>query len=148
MAPRVKTPPKEWLTDRISQGLNDREMAELWFQESGELVTLAGINRVVRLHDLRPKQDTFPDVIPWGIKTEHKGHWLHRLLYAEAHRKHGRELEDRWVTALRNLRKRLKADNAVIAYLPDTEDGFYLVKRGPGDGELTTTRGSESRVRA
>lgn len=143
MAPRTRTPGKEWLTDRIAEGRTDREMAELWFQQSGELVTPQAINKKVRTFDLRERVESYDDLIPWTVKAEHAGHYLHKLLYAEGHVRRGKPITERWSTSLKNFKDRLQREDAVVAYLPDSPDGFYLVKRRSGDDELTTTRGRE-----
>lgn len=140
MAPRTRTPGKEWLTDRIAEGKNDREMVELWFQESGELVTPQAINKKIRTLDLRERVEDYSDLIPWEVKAEHAGHYLHKLLYAEGHVQKGKPITKRWETSLRNFKEKLKQENAVVIYLPDSPDGFYLVKRKKGDAEMTTTR--------
>lgn len=140
MAPRVRTPGREWLTDRISQGFNDSEMAELWFEESGEQVTHKAINRVVRLHDLRPKLERMDDVIPWQVQERHTGHWYHKLLYIEGHMRRNQPVSDRWRRSLENFKNKLKEKNAVVGYIPDSEQGFYLFEARRGE-DLITTRG-------
>lgn len=143
MAPRVRAPGKEWLTDRISEGLSDQEMSDRWFEESGERLSRQGINRVVRLYDLRPRLERFDDMIPWTVKAEHAGHWYHRLLYVAARLRRGLPVEDKWRKSWENFKEdHLDAEGMVIAYLPDSPEGFYLTPARDGE-EIITLRGRE-----
>ena len=142
MAPRRRSPGREWVAARISEGLSDQQIADRWFEETGELVTRQAINKIVRYHDLRPKLERYDDVIPWTVQERHVGHWYHKLLYAEARKRRGKPISpdmERW---LEKFKKKLEREGAVVAYLPDSPDGFYLVRAKPGE-KLITTRGRD-----
>lgn len=140
MPNRRKAPGREWIASKIAQGLSDQQIADRWFEETGELVTRQAINKIVRMHDLRPHWKQHADVIPWKVQGRHSGHYYHKILYAEARRRKGQPLSPDWAAKLESFKRKLKERNAVIAYVPDSPKGFYLVKALPGE-ELITTRG-------
>lgn len=137
---RAKSPDKEWLADRISEGLSDQQMADRWLEQTGQRVGRTAINRVVRQHDLRPRLPRYDDVIPWQVRPEHAGHWYHKMLYQEGKVRRGETLTPQWTRWLNSFKTKLAEKNAVIAYLPDSPNGFYLIPR-EDDEVFFTTRG-------
>lgn len=139
MPARERGPSKEWLTDRLAEGMTDREMAERWTRETGVRITRQGITARVRKFDLRPKQDRCDDLVPWKVKEEHDGHWYQRLLRAESRIRRGQPVSPIWKKRVERFKKLLEEKDAVVAYVPDSPKGFYLVKAKPGE-ELITLR--------
>jgi hypothetical protein len=142
MPPRRQGPDKEWLADRVAEGYSDQEIANLWAEKTGVLLTRQGINRLVNKWDLRgeeKKRQRYDDLLPWKVKAEHDGHWYQRLLRVEAKLRRGEEVPEVWKERVERWKAKLKELNAVVAYVPDSPNGFYLVKAKPGE-ELITLR--------
>jgi hypothetical protein len=78
----------------------------------------------------------YDDTLPWRVKVAHSGS-IHQWMLRVAHRKqHGGKVsadeERRYESWLREMHEK----DAVVAYFPNSELGFYWVPREPGDGEL------------
>ncbi|WP_031513728.1 hypothetical protein [Streptomyces sp. NRRL F-5123] len=73
------------------------------------------------------------DLIPWAVKPEHR--WIYPLvmLRVEARRRAGKELTADDAGRLASWLQMLDEAEAVVHYDPDTEEGFFLVPRQPGD---------------
>lgn len=78
------------------------------------------------------------ELFPWEVKEEHRWHRLLVMLRSEArYRRYGVEtMRDRDVRDLTSFREQLKSEDVVIHYDPDTEQGFSLVPREPGDSDI------------
>jgi hypothetical protein len=94
------------------------------------------------------------NLIPWEVRPEHRWAYPLALLRMEARRRSGVVLSQRDEDRLRHFtEQRLTPDDLVIHYDPDTEDGFFLIPRQPGDKDLvhepiqkTTARRSQARI--
>ena len=77
-------------------------------------------------------------LIPWAVKEEHRWDRNFVMLRLEARsRRFGIDtLRDGDVRDLASFRKRLKADDVVVHYDPNTEHGFSLVPREPSDSDI------------
>lgn len=72
------------------------------------------------------------DLIPWAVAKEHRWAYPLMMLRTEARRRAGlnpaagmQDRLDKWL-------RRLARDNIVVAYDPDSEDGFTYLPRRPG----------------
>lgn len=84
--------------------------------------------------DRRTAWDT--DLIPWAIDVKHRYDYPVLMLRKEARRRAGfpmtaeQEHEiDAWLAGM-------EANNAVLHYDPDTEQGWFYVPREPGDTDI------------
>ncbi|OKI45121.1 hypothetical protein [Micromonospora sp. CB01531] len=86
-----------------------------------------------RKHGIDPRIVRNDDLLPWEIKEEHRWLFPPQMLRAEARRRAGKSIgpEDDKVR-LENFLKRLKDDNLVVHYDPDTPEGFFYVPAREG----------------
>lgn len=72
------------------------------------------------------------DLIPWAVNREHR--WLYpvMMLRAAAAQREGKELPERTMERLERWLEERKAEDSVVHYDPETEEGFFYVPRRPG----------------
>lgn len=75
------------------------------------------------------------DLIPWEVKEEHR--WLYpvAMLRVEARRRQGFTLTEADIARLESWKETLEEEDAVVHYDPDTEEGFFYVRREDGDDD-------------
>lgn len=77
------------------------------------------------------------DLIPWKVKEEHRYEYPVMMLRAEGRRLDpNAELTPEDEARLKSWKAKLKEENVVVHYDPDHPDGWFYVKRQPGDTEL------------
>lgn len=72
-------------------------------------------------------------LIPWEYESRHgHGHFLRMLQLDQRERLGFEDPGPKGRMQLRAFRKNLADNDAVVAYFPDTEEGFFLVPKRPG----------------
>ncbi|ROT25863.1 hypothetical protein [Micromonospora sp. HM5-17] len=72
------------------------------------------------------------DLLPWGMKDEHRWLFPAQMLRAEARRRAGKQLRPHDEKRLANFVDRLRRDGLVVHYDPDTKEGFFYVPAREG----------------
>lgn len=128
--PRPRLVPADSTLEKwyIEEGLTQQQIVErIWEQDQVRVsrstvaaaLTRAGLTDRVR----------YDDMIPWRVKLEHCSHHLLNILRAAAREARGVDVSPALQRQLDSFRKRQEAEDCVIAYVPDTEQGWFLVKR-------------------
>lgn len=74
----------------------------------------------------------YDDFIPWSpIRGDHTGHYALAMLRLAARREAGQKLPEYRMQKLEAWEARLQEDDAVVAYVYSSPDGFYYVPRRP-----------------
>jgi hypothetical protein len=76
------------------------------------------------------------DLIPWHVKTKHRWEYPIAMLRVEARRRAGKPIRDVDLDRIDSFLRKLKENNAVVHYDPDTEQGFFFVARTKGDDDI------------
>lgn len=77
------------------------------------------------------------DLIPWEIQDQHRWRNAVTMLRAVARQRAGMELSERDAERLPGWLRTREETDTVVHYEPETERGFYYVKRRPGiDNDL------------
>ena len=109
----------------------------------------AFINRHRRMGHERTLSIRHERLLPWKIKQEHAGLFAATMLRAEGRRRAGQQLSNRLESQLDAFLARLKKDDLVVHYDPETADGFALVPRRKGvDGDLIREPGGSGTKRS
>lgn len=78
------------------------------------------------------EQIRYNDFIPWSpIRDDHVGHYALSMLRLAARREAGQELPEYRLRKLQTWEAKLAEDDAVVAYVYSSPDGFYYVPRRP-----------------
>lgn len=135
-APRL-VPSASMLQRLVERGLTHQQIADEIYKETGIPVARSTVSAALSRAGLTERV-RYSDVIPWDhIKMEHNQHYALTMLRAEARRQNG-ELSESGLKRLNSWKEKLKEENAVIVYKPNTSDGFYYVKRKASDGDSLT----------
>ncbi|WP_326554685.1 hypothetical protein [Micromonospora sp. NBC_01813] len=70
-------------------------------------------------------------LIPWAVKPEHRFDHILHMLRTEARRRGGHPIPPARLKKLNGFLANLEAQDAVVHYDPDTEQGWWLVHRRP-----------------
>lgn len=135
--------------DRRSKIVNEQEVLR-WFEEERTyawmsqqylekynlVMTPSAWGNFRRRRGL-PRRITRDDaLIPWLVKEEHRWAYDLTMLRTEARQRAGFELTEDAAKRVESWKEMLEEQGAVVHYDPDTEEGFFLIKREPGDHDL------------
>ncbi|MFC0622803.1 hypothetical protein [Kribbella deserti] len=118
----------QWLRDGKSFAWMSSEHERLYHItiSHGTWSKLARKNGIVR------NVNSDSSLIPWNVKPEHRAHHYYTMLRLERRRKAGKPLSEKDQTVLQYYKNARQADDQVIDYDPDSEQGFTHVPRRPG----------------
>lgn len=85
-----------------------------------------------RYDDLEPRVARYDDLLPWRVREEHLYTYPAQMLRMEGRRRAGEQLAMGYQRRLDNWLGRLRADDLVVHYDPDTDAGFMYVPRRAG----------------
>ena len=109
----------QWMTDEYRRKYNIETVPSLW----GNFRRRKGLARRINRDD---------DMIPWAIQLEHRQAYPLFMLRVAAREQAGMALRAVDKTRLSAWRAELEEASAVVHYDPDTEAGWFFVKRRDG----------------
>ena len=131
-APRL-VPSDSMLQKYVERGLTHQQIADLITKETGVPIARSTVSAALSRAGLTDRV-RYDEVIPWKpIKAIHNRHYALAMLRLEARRQGGLTLTEEQAKRLESWKAKLEEENALVVYLPDTEDGFYYVKRKPSE---------------
>lgn len=116
----------EWAKTMTHQQIADKVYRDTGYRVSRSSVS-AALSRAGETSKVRY------DTIPWRVRVQHNHQYPLVMLRLLARRKNGEKLTDEQEQRLDSWISRLGRDKVVVAYAPDTEEGFFYVPREPGD---------------
>lgn len=125
-------PAKDELRKMLSAGMSHGEIAQVVYERTGQRVTPAAVSVARLRYGLPAQAPKYVDALPWRVKVEHNTRYIARMLRAHARRKAGLPLPPETERRLDTWINTLKANNAVVHYQPNTEEGFFYVDPRPG----------------
>jgi hypothetical protein len=124
--------PSDSKLKQLARTMTHQQIADWVYRETGHKVARstvsAALSRMGETDRVR-----YDDVIPWRVRLPHTNHYALMMLRYYARRKHGLELTQDQSERLDSWLSKLKDMGGVVAYYPDSEDGFYYVPRLPED---------------
>jgi len=131
-APRYLPSDKD-LAKFVRQGMTHQEIADHIEKQTGHRVARASVSSALSRAGLTNRV-RYEETIPWErIKIQHNHHYALQMLRLLARRNAGETLSEDKENRLNSWIEKLQQANAVTVYLPDSDDGFYYVKRKSGD---------------
>ena len=137
-----KVPDKNTLQRWVDAGMTHQEMAEEIERQTGEPITRSAVSQALQRENISPQVEAprYSEEIPWRVLTAHLYAYPVRMLRLLGRRRRNGQLSPREMSKLDSWLAKLEADNLVVAYDPDTVEGFFYVDREPGDPEDTPVR--------
>ena len=133
---REQWPTPAELKKMLDLGWTHQEIADEAYRRTGKKVTRGAITMAVRRAGLSDREvPRYHETIPWRVEARHAKHNAARNLRLLGRRLRGDELTEPYAQRLDSWLRRLEAENLVVGYWPDTEEGFFYVDPRPGDGE-------------
>lgn len=119
----------------LEAGLSQSQIVEKYEEETGIRCSRSAIGMAIRRYDLDSAHPRarFKDLLPWALPLKHQMAWEARMLRLEGRRRHGLPMTDRETKNLTTWLTHLKENNAVVAYNPKSEQGFFLVPKREGE---------------
>lgn len=115
----------------LQRGMTHQEIAESVSRDTGHNVKRSTVSAAIHRAGLSSRAKKYPDEIPWTVKEEHLTHYAARMLRTLGRRRAGiqnsAEMDQR-LDAWLNL---LNEEHSVVAYIPNTDQGFFYVDGKP-----------------
>ncbi|MFC4089368.1 hypothetical protein [Micromonospora sp. GCM10011541] len=109
----------QWMVAEYKRKYNIDTVPSLW----GNFRRRRGLERRTLRDD---------ELLPWGMKDEHRWLFPAQMLRAEARRRAGKVLRPEEEKRVDSFIDRLKRDGLVVHYDIDTKEGFFYVPARPG----------------
>lgn len=117
---------RHWVED---EKLSHKEIAARVYEQTGHHVARSTISAALSRAGLTKEQLRYHDEIPWVVRDEHLREYPVRLLRLLGRRRAGLSLNHEEDKRLSNWLAMLEKENAVVAYDPDSEEGFVYTDR-------------------
>lgn len=119
----------------LARGLTQQQIVEAWLNDSGVQVSRSAIAMAIDRYGLQPThpRPRYEDMLPWRVRSEHKDRRDAYMLRLEGRRRSGGDLTSEEVRELNHWKLKLLEAGAIIAYAPETDEGFWWVQREKGD---------------
>ena len=118
----------------LRSGLSQMAVVAM-YREKGVDVTQSAISQAISTGRIKVDTDRAAGGIPWLLKPEHRHRHAARMLRTQARLDSGHTVGQSLLPQVTQWRAGLEAEDSVIHYDPDTEEGFWRVpRRGGVDG--------------
>jgi hypothetical protein len=128
-----KVPDKTTLARWQREGLTQQQMVERILSEQGITVSRPAIAGAMVRYGLAEDKVRHNHTIPWRVKVVHISSYPARMLRLLGRRLDGMHLNNQENKKLDSWLALLEREDAVVAYDPDSVDGFMYVDREPQD---------------
>lgn len=141
MAPPRVIPPGHELKRMVDRGMTHQEIADHVFRATGTRVTRGAVSAAISRANLSKPANRYEECLPWTVKVEHAKHYAARMLRLLGRRLSAVDLSPEDAKRLDSWLATLKTNHAVVAYAPETAEGFFYVNADEGDsGEIPIRR--------
>lgn len=119
----------------VKEGRTRAWMVEEIHRRTGETVSEQAISNALRRAGLSRGNRRYDDIIPWRVEMAHQSKYILQLLRMYARRQANLPLTDAQNGKLDHFLDFLKETKGVVAYVADSEEGFFVVDREKRDGK-------------
>jgi hypothetical protein len=114
----------------LRAGSTQLEVVEI-LKTQGVSVSQSAISQAISTGRIKVDTGRTSGGIPWHLKPEHRHRHAARMLRTQARLDKGLPIGASLAGQVRAWREALEADDSVVHYDPDTEEGFWRVPRRP-----------------
>ena len=138
MAPERYLPSTSILVGMVESGMTHQQIADRVYADTGVRVGRSSVSAALSKAGYT-KRIRYDDIIPWRVKIIHTHHHMLNMLRLEGRRMAAGHLSEQEERNLESFKARLIEQKAVVTYLPDTDEGWFLVKARPSDKGMIRT---------
>lgn len=132
MPPARVIPDKTTLRHLVAAGHTHQDIADIVFETTGTPVTRGAVSSAISRAGLSKQGKRYQECLPWRVKIEHSKHYAARMLRLLGRTRNGEELHEHDAERLASWRARLALEDTVVAYIPETEEGFHYMRKPVG----------------
>lgn len=132
MRPKL-LPDTQRLVTLREQGLTHQQIAE-WVELNTGVKVSAGSVASALSRAGKTKPVRYEKHLPWRVKEKHAMAYQASMLRVMGRRDAGQPISVENARALDSWLRRLTESHAVVAYVPESEEGFFYVDGDPVDG--------------
>lgn len=126
--PRV-IPTDAELRRLIRAGKTHQDIADMVYETTGQRVTRGAVSSAVSRAGLSAPMNRYTEFLPWKVKIEHSKHYAARMLRLLGRVTSGEPVNEKDAARLEAWKTKLQEENAVVAYVPETDEGFFYVSK-------------------
>jgi len=108
--------------------MTHEEIAHHVYKETGYKVSRSSVSSALSRAG-ETNRVRYQEEIPWKVAAEHRNHYAMHMLRVKARINRGYEVTEERRNRLASWERRLEETSSKVVYLPDTEDGFYYVRK-------------------
>lgn len=128
--------PREQVLRWLSQGITQQEIVRM-LEAEGIEATQSAVSMLKLRHASGEREASMrtrvrADLVPWQLRPEHRQLHAAKMLRAKSRLDRGEPISPVQRRQLETWLAGLEAEDAVIHYEPDTDQGFWRVPRRPG----------------
>lgn len=127
MPPTRVIPDKTELRHLVAAGHTHQEIADLVYERTGQKVTRGAVSSAISRAGLSTPGHRYEETLPWRVKIEHSKHYAARMLRLLGRRLQGGTLHPDDAARLDSWMAKMREEGTVVAYIPETEEGFHYV---------------------
>lgn len=120
-------PDRSELEKMLRSGMTHAEIAEAVSRETGHPVRRSTVSAAIHRAGISSPAKKYPEEIPWTVKEQHLSHYAPRMLRVLGRRRKGIRNSEEMDARLDAWLELLKKEHSVVAYIPETEQGFWYV---------------------
>lgn len=117
----------------LQRGMTHQEIAESVARETGHKVKRSTVSAAIHRAGLSGRSKKYTEEIPWTVKEEHLTHYAARMLRTLGRRRAGVQNSAEMDQRLDAWLKLLADNHSVVAYIPNTDEGFFYVDGEPNE---------------
>lgn len=103
------------------------QIAEAIAREVGYPVSRSTVSAALHRAGESASAKKYPDELPWKVHEQHQTHYAARMLRLLGRRRKGIRNTPEMDQRLDSWLKQLEDSDAVVVYVPETEDGFFYI---------------------
>ena len=117
----------------LRSGMTHAEIAEQVSRETGHPVRRSTVSAAIHRMGLTQPAKRYTEEIPWTVREQHLTHYAARMLRTLGRRRKGITNSAEMDARLDAWLKLLQDHHSVVAYVPDTQEGFFYVDGEPNE---------------
>lgn len=114
--------------------MTHKQIAEWVRVQTGVPVATSTVSVALQRAGFAEPAKKYEKHLPWQIHSVHSHHYAARMLRVMARRDSGQQVAEANLQRLDSWLGTLKNMHAVVAYVPESEEGFFYVDGDPVDG--------------